>query len=227
MRTPTNTAEALREEPRYEIAGDQAVQLVVEPTDHRAQPLTLSGRLMNLSASGAKLAVAAQLPPHKTLRLRMRIESMSLELYVSANVCWASHGGADQCILGCRLSPRLPPGMLSHLTAGGRLDRRDSARESQLRTLRVVRDRVAGGAAQSATVHNYSRGGLCLEATTPARIGERIGIVLDQPSKPAIQVVARWQLQQGNRCIIGCGYAEADTFERLEQAWQASMPAAS
>lgn len=215
----------LREELRYEIPGDQTVSIAVEPLDHKALPQVLEARLINLSAGGAKLAVATQLPPHKTLRVRLRIVSLSLELYVSANVCWASHSGPDQCILGCRLTPRIPEGMLSHLAAGGRLDRRDSARLPGLHQLQITRDRRGPEAVEWATVHNYSPGGLCLETTSPSRIGERMQLLLDLPETTPLMAVTRWQLQQGGRCILGCGYLDSDAFERLEAAWRnSSLP---
>jgi hypothetical protein len=221
----TDTPETFREELRYEIPGDQTVSIAVDPIDHRALPQVLTAHLINLSASGAKLAVAAHLPPHKMLRLKLQIPSLSLELYVSAKVCWASHSEPDQCILGVRLSPRISESLLGHLAAGGRLDRREATRVADTVQLHFVRDRRLPGAVERATVQNYSAGGMCLETTTPARIGERIQVRFSDAAQTAIVAVVRWQLQQGNCCLLGCGYVEADGFEKLTSLWPESRPA--
>ena len=55
------TTEGARVQPRYDLADSFSVEVIIEPEDHRAEPVQLAATLLNLSASGAKLAVPTAL----------------------------------------------------------------------------------------------------------------------------------------------------------------------
>ncbi|MDX1945508.1 MAG: PilZ domain-containing protein [Pirellulaceae bacterium] len=195
-----------RLEPRFDLDGRQEVNVTVEPDGHRDSPLLLVGKLMNLSSRGAKLAVPKLLPIGRKLRVKVSIERLAMELHTLATVCWISPEKAEESVVGCRLSPAIPEGIMSHLAAGGKLERREATRDEDHCRVPILR---AGGNAMNpewARLQNYSTGGFCLQTTRPANLGERVQFVLDAAKNVVIQAVVRWQLGQGDHYLLGCGH---------------------
>src|SRR5262245_231256 len=118
-----------RAQARIDLDEAFAVQLTIESDDGRTEQI-VTATVLNLSTGGAKLAVPLALKADKAFRLRLVVDQLGLNMYLSAKVCWSAPDGTDACVIGCRLSPNIPDGILQHIAGGGRLDRRDESRRS-------------------------------------------------------------------------------------------------
>ncbi len=208
-----------REDPRLELVGNQFVTVTIESDDNRAEPNTVAAQLLNLSAAGAKLSVPLDLPRDKSIRIKLTLEEFALTIYLSGTVCWAAKEGTQSSLIGCRLSPTIPTSILEHVARGGTLDRRDEDRRPTENIVDLLRRRAARGPAEQAELRNYASGGVCLELSQPAELGEHIRVRFRQSaSKSAVQfdVVVRWQMQQSDHYLIGCEYADSQSFELVK-----------
>lgn len=205
-----------RVEPRYEIDGELGVTLIIEPNDHRAAPIELKATLLNLSASGAKMSVPMALEQDKSVRVKLVVEKLGLTFNLSARVCWAEVAGAEQCIIGCQLSPNIPAGILQNVSQGGKLNRRDQDRRATAIQVGIGR---SGGlriwSREKAELRNYAAGGVCLETTKTAQLGEVLRVRFATAEVDGIDVVVRWVMQQGDRHLMGCEYQDPAGFALL------------
>jgi PilZ domain-containing protein len=213
----TNLDGYVRDTARLEFADIPTVSITLDAAQDRFKPRVIWASLINLSSQGAKLALPIILPQNKEFRLRLTIDQFALQFYVSAKVCWTAVGGEDGSVIGCRFRPSLPNGLLDHLAAGGTLDRRDSPRGKVKSTIRIVRQRRPARS-ELANLQNFSTGGFCIETTRPATPGELFRVLPEAAENTAFDAVIRWQLQQGKRYLLGCGYVGKKGFERLEYA---------
>lgn len=204
-----------RSDERYELVGNQIVTLTIDPDDHRTEPMTVSAQLLNLSTSGAKLAVPLDLPRDKAIQIKLTLEEFGLTMYISGTVCWAAKDDAQACQIGCRLNPNIPASVLQHVAQSGRLDRRDEDRRPTNCTVAVVRRKLLRNQEESADLRNYASGGVCLAKSQPAELGERLSLRLGS-STTKIDVVVRWQMQQGEQCLLGCEYVDANSYGVLK-----------
>jgi hypothetical protein len=210
-------ATAQREELRFELVGRRFVTLTIEPDDHRAERLTGTAQLLNLSSNGARLSVPFELPKSKSMRIKLEVDDLGLSIYMAAEVCWQALSDSQENTIGCRLSPQIPPSILKHVTEGSQPDRRDEERLPSIH--RVVLDGGLGPTQMHAhaELRNYAAGGLCLEAAAPAELGQQLRLQVGSAATE-VRVVVRWHLQKGVRHLIGCVYADPNGFERLTAA---------
>ena len=216
MKTVTDRADA-----RYELIGNQVVTVTIESDYHRAEPTTVSAQLLNLSSSGAKLSLPLDLPRDRSIRIKLTLDEFGLTIYVSGKVCWAAKTTEvdHACLVGCRLSPNIPMSILEHVAQTGRLDRREEDRRPAKCAVEVVRRRTFRSVVEAADLRNYASGGVCLATSQPAELGERFGVRLGA-SATKIDVIVRWQMNQGNVCLVGCEYVDAASYDVLKALFE-------
>ncbi len=57
---------------------------------------------------------------------------------------------------------------------------------------------------------------MCVSTTAPAKLGEKLAMRFGQGAEiPLVEVVVRWQMQQGEHYLIGCEYADPGSFAML------------
>ncbi|MCE9607307.1 MAG: PilZ domain-containing protein [Planctomycetia bacterium] len=212
----SQVAVASRVEPRYEIDGELAVTLIIEPDDYRSAPIEVEATLINLSASGAKLAVPTALEQDKTVRIKLVVDRLGLSFYLSARVCWAAPEGESSSIVGCQLSPNIPEGILQHIAQGGRLNRRDQDRRATSMQVGIARGGIRLWSREKAVIRNYAAGGVCLEMTKSAQLAEVLRLRFAMDELEGVDVVVRWVIQQEDRFLMGCEYQNATSFARLQ-----------
>lgn len=211
------------QELRYEIGGDQHVAVTIDPDDLRHGRRTLDARLINLSGGGARFSVPWAIPQGETLRVQLAIESLGLSMYVTAEVCWTAEDGSGNSILGCRVQPAVPAGIIAQLAQGGRLDRREVRRRPAACEVAIKRPMSSWwSSAQTGALRNVAGGGLCLETRKAVKLGEPFHIA---PAESAleIEVMPRWQLQEGKSYLVGCEFVDA----RRAAEFEASLAAYS
>ena len=196
------------EELRYQIDGEQLVTVTVDPDDHRAGRRTLEARLINLSSGGARFSLPLSIPVGETLRVQLAIERLGLSMYVTAEVCWTAADGSGNSLLGCKVQPSVPAGILAQLAQGGRLDLRSMVRRKTTCDVSIRRPSSSWWhGAPSGSLRDVACGGLCIETRKAVKLGESLHIA---PSAADLQleVLPRWQLRQGDSYLIGCVFVD-------------------
>ena len=205
-----------REALRFEILGDRQATLEIEPDDLRSEALILAARLVNLSSKGAKLSVSEELPRNRAIRMKLAVDELGLSFYLATRVCWTTQGEEGMWFIGCELSPNVPESILKHITEGGRLERREDDRRPVLREVGVCRKALFRMKEERGELRNFASGGMCVSTTAPAKLGEKLAMRFGQAAEvPLVEVMVRWQMQQGDHYLIGCEYADPGSFAML------------
>lgn len=205
-----------REAMRFEILGDRHATLEIEPDDFRSEATVLAARLVNLSSKGAKLSVAMQLPRNRAIRMKLAVDELGLSFYLATRVCWTTEAADGTWFVGCELSPNVPESILKHITEGGRLERREDDRRSVAQSVGVCRKGFFRTREERGELRNFASGGMCVSTTAPARLGEKLAIRFGQGTEiPLVEVLVRWQMQQGEHYLIGCEYVDSGSFAML------------
>jgi hypothetical protein len=205
-----------REAPRYELVDERQVQLELEPDDLHSEPSTVMARLLNLSTQGAKLAVPLDPPRNWTIRMKLAIDELGVSFYLSTRVCWSAPAGDGGYLIGCQLSPAVPETVLRHVAGGARPERREDDRRPTTHQIAVIRKSFFRTREETGVLRNFATGGVCIEVGGGAKLGEVINLRLGEATEiPAIEVVVRWTLQEGDRYLWGCEYADPGSFAML------------
>lgn len=207
-----------RVEPRYEINEALAVTVTIEPEDRRLAPFELTATMLNLSASGAKLLVPMRLENDRALHVKLAMDHLGVSFHLAARVCWTEQWENGAYVIGCRLSPEIPEGILQQVVQGGTLNRRDHGRRTADVALRFAPPGTSQWRRRTALLRNYAAGGVCLETTRSAAPGEILRLYPDRRRFAEFDVTVRWVLQQSDRYIYGCEYTDAEAFERLQRS---------
>lgn len=206
-----------RIQPRYALLEAFCVEVEVERDERPGETLRVVATVLNLSANGAKLAVPQAMGRDETFRIRLAVDRLGLNFYLWAQVCWAAPDGAA-CIVGCRFTPDLPEGILQQLAEGMRLDRRDRDRLKTCAKVGIVRENSRFWSRETGRLHNYATGGVCVETDRTAKLGETVTLRLDKKHRVEVPVVVRWVAEQDDRYLMGCEYADPQSFARMQDA---------
>lgn len=205
-----------REAERFEIVEERRVALEIEPDDLRSEPQIISARLLNLSTTGAKLGAPICLPRDRAIRLKLSIDEMGVSFYLSTRVCWSAPAGEHGFTVGCQLSPNVPASVLKHLAQGARPERREDDRRPTTHATTIVRKSLFRTKEEAGLLRNFAAGGVCLDLASPAKLGETLNLRFGEASQiPLVEVVVRWQLQEGDRYTVGCEYSDPSSFAML------------
>lgn len=213
---PQAEAVQSREAMRFEVLGDRQATLEIESDDFRSESDVLAARLVNLSSKGAKLSVSTELPRNRAIRMKLEVDELGLSFYLATRVCWTTQAADGMWLVGCELSPNVPESILKHIADGGRLERREDDRRPVARNVGVCRKTLFRMKEELGELRNFASGGMCVSTTTPAKLGEKLAIRFGQGTEiPLVEVVVRWQMQQGEHYLIGCEYADSGSFAML------------
>ncbi|MBA4016522.1 MAG: hypothetical protein C0483_04985 [Pirellula sp.] len=205
-----------REAMRFEILGDRQATLEIEPVDLHSEASLLAARLVNLSSKGAKLSVSEDLPRNRAIRMKLAVDELGLSFYLATRVCWTTKGENGSWFVGCELSPNVPESILKHVTEGGRLERREDDRRPVVHEVGVCRKTMFRTKEDLGVLRNFASGGMCVSTTAPAKLGEKLAMRFGRLAEiPLVEVVVRWQMQQGEHYLIGCEYADPGSFAML------------
>ena len=164
-----STGNAADRNASYQIAGGQATSVLVE-RGPGSELERFSASLLELSRTGTKLLVSSYIPFGAAVRLNLAVED--LDLNVLAEVCWILPSRGSQWRLGCSFNPEHSEESLVALASSGRLERRDETRH--LAKLPAIANWELGDTNTPVTIHDYSRGGVCLLTDQPGKIGYRL-----------------------------------------------------
>lgn len=211
-----STSQDRHDHQRYEIVGEQRVTVTIDPEDRQGRRRVFDARLINLSSGGARFAVPATIPVGEVMHVQLAIERLGLSMYVTAEVCWAENVAHGESLLGCKLAPAVPAGLLRKVAEGGRTDRRHTRRSST--SCEVAIKRNGGGwwnGVKTAVLCNVAEGGVCMETRKPLTLGEQIRIIAPETGDE-VEVVVRWQVANGSSHLSGCEFADAGRATEFE-----------
>jgi hypothetical protein len=216
-----NSFQHLRRTPRFKAFEDRQMAVVVE----RAvgfEPREMRGRILDLSAGGAKMAVPFEIALQETIEVRFDLPEVTTELAVSATVCWARTAGGNSWRLGCSFAEELPESLLTELAVHGYIDRREDNRHTTGIAAAVQWDTTRETAAVH--LHDVSVGGFSIVCGQTAAPGTRLRLLVSAADGEPVVVpaVVRWQRNTSDAFILGCAYIEEGAFRRLEPTLSAS-----
>lgn len=175
-------------------------------------------RLLDLSRNGIELRAPVTLPLHEALSVDLMIDQPTFELRASAKTCWIEKDSSGGCRVGCSFQPAIPAGLCGWFEGGedsqGRAAYRSAAPLGCLATKRIGSDE------RQAVVKEYSESGFCLGDCLPAVLGERIHLLLENPTHLVIAKVL-WQLKAEGKYSLGCEFLNPRDLERMEAACKA------
>jgi hypothetical protein len=195
---------------------------VVEATLTRAGGTTtdLTGRLLDVSAGGARILVREPLSFNEAVRLRICCQAIDLDLSVLATVCWMRpHTHKGEWVLGCSLSPLLLDECLERSAKKGLFERRASTR-TVVDLTAFARWEMTDQPAEVAII-NSSQGGLCLRTSHRAQPGDRLRLLLPggDESCAALEARVQWSTPHDSEYLVGCEFLDA----RSAAIWQQRM----
>ncbi len=213
-----------RREARYRAFDGHQVVIIVEWTS-QGQPATVQGRLIDLSRSGAKVAISSPIPVDEAFTLRLQVSELGLNLTLNAEVCWMRPAGPDSWYLGCVFAGELPDHVLPKLAASGYVDQRQDARY-EISLEASARQELAGDSLLNVRLVNYSAGGFRLFSSQPATPGGRLLLEMHDALGGLVRIPAKavWQLEAEGGHHVGCCFLNNDGFDVLAQLVKSIKP---
>jgi hypothetical protein len=200
---------------RYVLQEDHFVTVTLESDRVRLDNSIYRGRLIDLSENGAKLELPKPVAVDDSLRIKLAIDDLGVELYVMADVCWSEPVAEDTWQLGCKLQPAIPKKLFDCLADRGSLDRRSVPRLDETVELNGFWELEM----QSVPVflQNYSRGGFRVLTQHPGKPGQRLHLSLGKNGKHIVVANVRWRMNLDAGYLVGCRLLNKRDFVRLQQ----------
>jgi hypothetical protein len=174
--------------------------------------------LIDLSRGGAKLLVDACLQLSEAVQLRICILELSLEIDVTAQVCWTRPDDDGRWLVGFSFNPGISDEMLHQLAVHSIVERRRSPRHAVSAKASVTwqsQDQLA-----EVQLRDISAGGFCMTCEQNVPLGEKLLLRLPMPhgAEETITAQVRWQMTCGQRQLIGCALSSDKDYRRLREA---------
>jgi hypothetical protein len=215
----------LRRSPRFKAFEDRQMAVVIQ----RAvgfEPSELRGRILDLSAGGAKLAVPCEIALQESIDVRFDLPEVTSAGPVAATVCWARTAGGSSWRLGCSFAKELPESLMSELAVHGYIDRREDNRQPAGIPAAVQWEATR----ETTAVHleDVSPGGFSLTCPETAAPGTRLRLIVGAAEAEAVSLAAvvRWQRNTADGPVLGCAFLEEGAYRRLEPALALGVKAA-
>jgi hypothetical protein len=190
-----------RREARFPLKREVAVDVCLQQPD--GQLARLSGRLLDISASGARVAVDSLPQVEGAVELRLASAELGFDLAVSAKIVWGRQVGQGCFVLGCALQPPLPSEALEPFFARMLLDRRRGTRRAMLGPAQARWEMCPDEV--DVELVDVSSSGFCIRTPTPARTDGRL--MLRVPAAEGTQELlanVRWQAANHDGFLVGC-----------------------
>ncbi len=205
--TQSDSFRHLRRSPRFKAFEDRQMAVVVE----RAagfEPRELRGRILDLSAGGAKMAVPCEVALQETIEVRFDLPEVTTGLAIAATVCWARTAGGNSWRLGCSFAEELPESLMSELAVHGYIDRREDSRQQTGIAAAVQWDGT--GETTAVQLNDLSLGGFSILCPDTAGPGARLRLLVGGGDGEGLSIsaVVRWQRSTTEGSVLGCTYLE-------------------
>ena len=197
----TISAAERRREPRYPILSDQPVAAHVQrqPTDEQ-----VVGKLTEISRYGAKLSLRCCLRFAEAIEIRIVVPALGLNALVAGEVSWIRPEG-DGWLVGCSLTSPVPDEALQQLAKARYIDRRRHPRYAVKSSARARWE--LDNQTSPVEIRDYSKGGFCLAATRPSRVGASVLLEFDVTADDSPRRVfgkVCWQAKRDDEYLLGC-----------------------
>lgn len=211
---------------RYSVVNSQGVRAAILPRDAHISG-RIDAQLRELSQITAILMVSG--PPALRYQCRVEITSPKFQptLMQAAEIHWARPNPAGDWLLGCRFDAAIDDALFREVVESGVVNRRSSVRE---RTRIPVQVQLQPSKTRvSATVSDFSEGGLCLtlSGTNSPESTRHVcvyGVVEGQEVRLSLKI--RWSLSVGPNRLVGCQFTRAADYlilRKLHLATQNEM----
>lgn len=181
------------------------------------EPLSLRAELIELLPGGAKLGVTSCISLAESLRLRIEVADLDLELDIPAGVCWARQDLTGKWVLGCTFDPQLPEDAVKQLAAGKHLEqRRDLRHPISLEAAaywELVPEKIL------VELKDYSTGGFSMLCQQPGQAGRRMLLVLQRCGghEAIVWANVHWRLKSKEQYLLGCTFLNRQGYPCLKK----------
>lgn len=201
-------------EARYASAGNSEARVVIERAvaDHEGP---IDATLLDISLGGAKLVVNSCIWFDESIRLKIHVAELNVDLAIAAAVCWTRPVSEHEWLLGCAFKPKLPEHALDQIASHGYIDRRRYSRfpfDVKATATWELREANVPVALQDA-----SEGGFCMISPQYAETGQRLILHLNAHKGTPVSIPAtvQWRINSGDEFLLGCSFNNENDFEHL------------
>lgn len=207
----------LRVQDRFQLQNDSQIPVSVEwmAGDKACQ---CDARIVDLSAGGARLRLAAAVELNDTFEVRLHVKELSIDFRCAVDVCWV-RPHENESVLGCAFDGELPEHILRKLACHGFINRRSDKR-FRIELSAEVQEELGAHQWSEATIDNYSSGGFRLSSQRRVTIGQRVLLRVKDVDQQPVTIPGRalWQVDSDEGFSIGCSFLNGDGFKRLAAA---------
>ncbi|MFV2069202.1 MAG: PilZ domain-containing protein [Pirellulales bacterium] len=201
-------------DPRTELADEKKV-LVRVAYQTKDGPELLDGQLLDISRSGAKLAIPRGLPFGEKVDLHAVIPELDLDLTVGAVVSWNRQDTDGRWLIGCRFDPGLSDATIDRMAHGGYLERRHSPRYPI--SLKATASFELSEHDFSVWIQDFSTDGFSILSPRPGEVDQRLRleIVKENGERIVISARTRWCVSVDDDYLVGCAFVNGHDFQHL------------
>jgi len=199
---------------RFKISDGERIRVM---TRQAATPdaccAVIMAELQDISCGGARIKLVRPLRLNETTHVSLYCPRLSLDLSLSAEVCWSRKDDDGEWSFGFEFIPPLPSSVIDKLIDHGVADRREKRRESK--RIPITLKWAPSAMMHPAYLWDISAGGFSFLSTSRGRSD-----VLFWPDvAPSLQVpgTVLWQLRMGKGYISGCKFVDKSNFENLRE----------
>jgi len=215
--TETTAKELLPRENRYQIRDDRPLDVVIQRITLDGIE-TITGRVVEVSRSGVKLAVSGSIPFEETVPLKILNDDLGVEIEVQARVCWGRPGPGSTWTAGCRIAPAIDEKVIARLAEHGCLDRREAARTS-IRLLTTVQWELQS-TASPVSLTDLSTNGFGMRSAYCPALGQRLLVHVENGAGEGLSLPAQveWTAKEKGGYAVGCCLLKSDDVRHLLEA---------
>jgi hypothetical protein len=208
---------------RFTLTDRHGLALTVQWENGGAPTSAVAG-LLDISTGGVKLSLVSHLKLHQALSLTIVCADLTLDLSVSAKVCWLRPSENDGWTAGCAFVPELSTAAQEALFASGLVERRTFSRQPI--KLAASAQWELDPARFDVELQDVSTGGVCIQSPRPGKIGARMVVVVPTGDGREVPIAARaqWQIAAGNGYLIGCAYVNVEGHATMHEALASAVP---
>lgn len=208
----------LGREMRYQVVGAKTVDVKVE-TNSGGKSSQLKAELIDMSQGGVRLRSKAPVVAGDVLTIAVAFDGFkgaTKRLTICGHVCWTTPARQGFCYLGCSIEPPIPQVLLDNLAASGILERRSDERQEMSITLPAKWE--CDQTELSASILNFSDGGMCLLMPQMRNVGDRIRLALfDENQKETyLLTTVCWQIETDDGHVLGCDFEDRGAYQDLK-----------
>ena len=209
----TSTNVERRRQPRYAIATGTPDGVTIH-CEVDANGEVLTGQLLDLSLSGAKIKLPCCLQFSQAVQLRIACTKLGISIDVASQVCFVRPDD-DEWQAGCSFATEISQDVIDALARASVIQRRRSPRHTT--SIHGIARWELDSESFPVRIRDFSTGGFCLVAQCPGTVGAAVNVNVKTPDGEACFVSGKlsWIVERDGEFLLGCQNRGSGTADRL------------